>query len=286
MQKSFIAAVAVTASAVVLSGGVALAQSPKVTLPSPGLTPDSTFYFLDRWGENLQQFFTFNQEAKARLQLEFAAERIAEIKAMLDKKGDETKGIDTAKSLLLGNVAFAADIINKEKASGKNVAQLAKDIDGQFDEQDKLLVQTFLDARGALIAQYKEIKEKSLKDAQAAGDTARVAELTKELSDIEKKANGLQDAKDEIKKSFRDEQKDIEQNLDQEDQQQDQKDHEQQDQVERHQEGEQGEFESEQGGDREGMKSEQRGEAGSAETNQKEEENATGVQKTETPERY
>lgn len=36
------------------------AQSPQVALPSAGLTPESNFYFLDKFGEALREFFTFN----------------------------------------------------------------------------------------------------------------------------------------------------------------------------------------------------------------------------------
>ncbi|MEK9183862.1 MAG: DUF5667 domain-containing protein, partial [Patescibacteria group bacterium] len=49
------------------------------TLPNAGLTPESPFYFLDKLGEALREFFTFNPEGKARLQIAFAAERVAEI---------------------------------------------------------------------------------------------------------------------------------------------------------------------------------------------------------------
>ncbi|MDA1337149.1 MAG: DUF5667 domain-containing protein [bacterium] len=63
-----------------LLGGVASAKEQTV-LPNPGITPESPFYFLDRIGEALQEFFTFNPEGKARLQITFAAERVAEIEA-------------------------------------------------------------------------------------------------------------------------------------------------------------------------------------------------------------
>ena len=68
----------------------------QVVLPNAGLTPESSFYFLDRWGEALQRFFTFNPESKARLEITFAAERIAEIKVILETKGVETKGLGIA----------------------------------------------------------------------------------------------------------------------------------------------------------------------------------------------
>ncbi len=46
---------------------VVRAQEPEA-LPSPGITLGSPFYFLDRIGEAIREFITFNPEAKARFQ--------------------------------------------------------------------------------------------------------------------------------------------------------------------------------------------------------------------------
>ena len=137
-------------------GGTAFAQSPQAALPSAGLTPESSFYFLDRLGENLRQFFTFNPEAKAKLQIEFAGERIAEIKVMVEKKGVNAKGLAIAESLLQANVAYAAEIVSEEKTSGKDVSALAKTLNDEFDARDKLLEQTFKDAKAQLKAQDRK----------------------------------------------------------------------------------------------------------------------------------
>ena len=63
-----------------------------VALPNAGLTPESAFYFVDKIGEALREFFTFNPDAKAHLQIDFAAERIAEIKIILETKGEMPGG--------------------------------------------------------------------------------------------------------------------------------------------------------------------------------------------------
>ncbi len=229
----------------ILSSGSVFAASPVVTLPSAGLTPDSAFYFLDRLGENIREFFTFSPEAKANLQIKFAGERISEIKVMVEKSGPKTKGIERAKSLLIANVAQAANIVSQEKASGKDVSILAKSIDDQFDAREKLLTQTFLDARAKLIAERQEIKINLIKEAQASGDTARVAELTKQINDMTIQSNDLKNKKDEIKTAFRSEKKKIEREMDKKDQQNDKKDQEQEDQIEQKEEAEQDETEIE-----------------------------------------
>lgn len=49
-----------------------------------GTTPDSITYFIDRMMENVQMFFTFGHEAKARRHAMYAEERIAEMEKMVD----------------------------------------------------------------------------------------------------------------------------------------------------------------------------------------------------------
>lgn len=196
----------------------ARAQEQSVDLPSAGLTPESSFYFLDRFVENLLQFFTFDYEAKAKLQIELAGERIAEIKVMIEKEGPETEGIEEAKSLLVANVAYAAEIVNEAKVSGKDVTVFAKSLDDEFDAREELLDQTFLEAREKLLAQRKEMKEKLLKEAQEAGDDAAVALLTQQLADLQNQADFLIEQKDGIKKDLQTEKSKIEQEMSSEDQ--------------------------------------------------------------------
>lgn len=258
----------------------AFGQTQPVVLPAAGMTPESPFYFLDRIGENLRQFFTFNPEAKARLQLEFATERIAEIKAMAEERGIHTKGIDEAKSLLLANVALAADIVNQEKASGQEVKGFVKELDDEFNAREKLLTQTFLEARTKLIAEHMDVRTKLLKDAIAAGDKARIAELTKQLSDLKDEAQSLQDQKDEIKTSFRDEKKKLEDNLDLKDLEESKINQEKQDQEELGQQGEQDEAELDQEGDQGENEIGQIGEQGQSDQNEHEGQGATSTEQS------
>jgi len=199
-------------------GGTAFAQSPQAALPSAGLTPESSFYFLDRLGENLRQFFTFNPEAKAKLQIEFAGERIAEIKVIVEKKGVNAKGLAIAESLLQANVAYAAEIVSEEKVSGKDVSALAKTLNDEFDARDKLLEQTFKDAKAQLKVQRKEIKTKLLAEARRVGDTAQIAVLEAQLNDIDGQIDALGKKKDQLEDSLQNEQEKIEDEMSEDDQ--------------------------------------------------------------------
>lgn len=273
MKKSSAAAVACIVSSLLFAGGAALARDQAVELPPAGLTPESPFYFFDQWAERLREFFAFTPEAKAKLQIEFAGERIAEIQAMVDEKGEHTKGIDKAKALLLANVARAAEIVGQEKASGKDAAGFAKAMNDQLNAQEQLLAQTFLDARAKLVAEHLAMRTEELEDAKAAGDTANVTALEHELNDIQNQADGLQNEKDDIKTSFRAEKKKIEEHMTQDDQDENAIDQSDEDLQEESQAGDDGELE---------LNQESAG--GESEVRQKDVQNGSEPDKMETQE--
>jgi hypothetical protein len=64
--------------------GIAFAQATS-TLPDPGTTPDSPFYFLKTWREQIQLFFTFNAEQKAQQYIHLSEVRLAEYKKMIEQ---------------------------------------------------------------------------------------------------------------------------------------------------------------------------------------------------------
>lgn len=218
MKKTFTLGTVALVAVFVLASGSVFAQTTEANPPSAGLTPESSLYFLDRLGENLRQFFTFNPEAKARLQIEFAGERIAEIKVIVEKKGPNAKGLARAQSLLQANVAYAAEIVSEEKTSGKDVSALAKTLNDEFDARDRLLEQTFKDAKAQLKAERKEIKTTLLAEARRAGDAAQVAALEAQLKDIDGQIDALGKKKDQFESSLQEEQKNIEKEMSEADQ--------------------------------------------------------------------
>lgn len=78
-----------------LFGDIAYAQIEE-ELPSPGITPDSPFYFVDIWGKKVGLFFAFGTEAKTKKALEYAEERLAEAQVMATK--NKSKAVKVAAS--------------------------------------------------------------------------------------------------------------------------------------------------------------------------------------------
>ncbi len=154
-----------------------------VVLPSAGLTPESAFYFFDRMSESLRELFTFSQDAKAKLQIAFASERISEIKDILETKGIEAKGLDVAQARLQANLERVNAILAKQKTDGKDVSVLAKKVDDDFDGPKSALKEAFKTEKRALEVKIKELKAK-ISEAQLAGNTAQVEALGKELDGL------------------------------------------------------------------------------------------------------
>src|SRR3989344_4147447 len=154
-----------------------------VALPNAGLTPESAFYFVDKIGEALREFFTFNPESKAHLQIDFAAERIAEIKIILETKSVNAKGLEVAEARLRKHLGDAAEIVIKQKNKGKDVSELAKSISEGFDANKEALKRVFKDEERSLEAKEDELKAK-IREARQTGDATQVEALVKELGEI------------------------------------------------------------------------------------------------------
>lgn len=61
---------------------IAATETETESLPGAGITPDSPFYFMDKWTKQIAMAFTFGVENKVQKALQYADERLAEIRDM------------------------------------------------------------------------------------------------------------------------------------------------------------------------------------------------------------
>lgn len=207
--------------------GIASAQTTTPTVPpaieaSAGLTPESSLYFLDKISESLQELFAFTPEAKVRLQLQFAAERVAEAKAMLADQGDHTKGLDAIKSGLTENVQKTADILKQEKAAGKDVSGLAKEANDQLDTEENDLNRSLAESQKETVDKKIEETKKLLEAARATKDEAKIQAAQQDLETNQQIAEDLKAKREEIRQSFHEEKKAVEDEMSADDQNEDQ----------------------------------------------------------------
>ena len=153
---------------------------PTVTLPDPGLVPGDFFYFLDRWGEGINSFFTFNPESKARLALKHAEERASEVHAVLKEKGADAPEVAQAKQDFESEMNLAASIVADQKANGADVSMFAQDINDEFDLSKDMLKEAYRGYHDNLHDAEKGLREQ-LKEATKAGDMATVQAIQAQI---------------------------------------------------------------------------------------------------------
>ncbi len=92
-------------------------------LKSPGITPDSPFYFLDKMGEKIGMFFAFRTESKVKKALKYAEERLAEAEAMANENKAEkaTKATENYQEQL----NMIQNRIQEAKQKGKSVEEVS-----------------------------------------------------------------------------------------------------------------------------------------------------------------
>jgi len=102
-------------------GGAAYAQE-EDGLPDPGITPDSAFYFADKWAKQLALMFTFKAENKVQKALHYAEERLAEVDAMLAK--NRVSEATEAKNEYQNCLAIATKSMERARNKGVDTAEM------------------------------------------------------------------------------------------------------------------------------------------------------------------
>lgn len=190
------------------SGGVSAqeVQEPRAlvpvdlpALPDPGLVPGDFFFFLDGWGEEIEEFFTFNPEVRARLQAARVLERTAEIEVLLKRDGIDSPYLAEIQKRIQGNMNRAARILGEQEARGVVVAGLAKELDDKFGARHTLLEKTFDSYKEDLDVQVERIKFE-IREARRVGNFDRITELRIRLVDIEARKERIYARRDYLEK--------------------------------------------------------------------------------------
>ncbi len=175
-------------------GGISLAA--QISLPGDPLYPIKTFT------ENIRYSLSVSPEAKARINLGFANERVGEIKQLLEKKGVEPQGLDIALLRLSENIQRAAEIVREEKDTGKDVSGFAKDTHNSIKQYQENLKRTFEEQDDVLEAEKHDLKTK-IEDAGKNNDAAQKETLKKALEGVKLQKKLLESKKEESEKSIK-----------------------------------------------------------------------------------
>lgn len=191
---------------ILLTPAFALAQIG--TPPSAGLTPQSPFYFIDRLGEVLQEFFAFNPDSKIRVQIGFAAERIAEIQVEMTEKNINPKGLSVAQSRLEEHLTKASNLVDEEEKKGRDVKEWSETLKEEFEVSKQILESSFELAKDSLENERELIKEE-LEVLKKSGDDGQIEALKSKLDALDDQKDELELRREEQKQSLEKEREEL-----------------------------------------------------------------------------
>jgi len=190
LKKSIIGVLVVT----FLLTSVGITQAQFGFLPKAGLTPDSPFYFLDKWGESMSMAFSFSSEAKAEKALKFSEERLSELKVMSEK--NKTKQVTKLAENYRESLKSAQDKSKEIKSEKKSEveARVASSTSKHLSVLEEVLNKVPEEAKEAI----RKAKENSKK-----GHMQALESLSKSKPDEAAKigANALKQRLEEIKQA-------------------------------------------------------------------------------------
>lgn len=193
-------------TSLLIVGGLFLAQhiiAQESELPSPGLTPDSPFYFLDKLSKKINLFFTLDPVKKAKKATQYAEERIAEAKVMAEEnKSEATEKANEGyqKFLDLANIKT-----QEAKEQGRDVEELATLIIEKTLKHQRVLVEVFEkvpEETKTAIQEAIETSRKGSEEAVQAVTGEKKEELLRQIEEIKvQTAERIRALEEELKKA-------------------------------------------------------------------------------------
>jgi putative cell wall-binding protein len=166
---------------------------PPITAGTGFILPDSPLFFADKIFQQVKIVFAFSPEQKARVRAQIAEERMAELRLMMAR--NHQNGINTAIFELTKEVDLTAESLSDAGAQGKNVAELAREINERIKLQRKILHAVEKQTGGVLRLQLKSARQ-ALKEAKI--------EVEDELSDEEIEREVEEDLAEEVEDELED----------------------------------------------------------------------------------
>lgn len=145
--------------------------------------PGETLYPVKILTENARTSLALSPMTKAKLESEFATQRVLEVRTILENNGSGHGQIDIAMDLLRQNTERAAEIIETEKSKGNDVSDLAEFINDDFNKNREELDDILEKRNAAINKQQKKIKTQ-ISSVNQSGDTAQADMLAKQLKNI------------------------------------------------------------------------------------------------------
>lgn len=141
------------------AGNVSFSQVTNLAA-SVGISPESKWYFLEKWKEGIELFLTFNKEKKIEKRLQFAERRLAEYGQLLDK-GNNEKAAQILDDYQKQSEKLQSDL-EKLKSAKKDISGLSAKVSERIVKHQEVLSRVYQKAP----APAKKALEKVLQKAE------------------------------------------------------------------------------------------------------------------------
>lgn len=170
------------------------------TAEGPGLIlPDSPFFFLDQWKQDVRLFLAFSPEAKAQVYTQIAGERLAELRFMLAKNNIQAATFDL--QAISDNLKQAATNVSQAQFAGKDVTLLAKQVNDNIKAKQQTLDSLETASTGTLRLEAKQTQQSLFESKVEVEDSLPEDQLQNEVKDdlARRIAERVDDASDSAK---------------------------------------------------------------------------------------
>lgn len=152
------------------------------TAEGPGLIlPDSPFFFLDQWKQDVRLFLAFSPEAKAQVHTQIAGERLAELRFMLAKNNVQASTFDL--QAISDNLRQAAANVSQAQFAGRDVTLLAKQVNDNIKAKQKTLDSLETESTGTLKLEAKQTQQSLFESKVEVEDSLPEDQLENEVKD-------------------------------------------------------------------------------------------------------
>lgn len=170
----------------IVAGGLLTAGTGTVVV-ADSAKPGDVLYGIDTAVENLRLTLTANPESEVELRTKIAAERVAEVEAILTERGVDAPGLEVALANLTQQRQAIADLV----AAHAELKAKAKAIEDTIEQQERELEAVFEAARVPLKARKEQLKAQ-LEAAIAKGDVVLAQQLAQQLAAVKAQLDALE----------------------------------------------------------------------------------------------
>lgn len=195
--QSFVQTFPLAASLIIII--TLLVSTTGITLASKNSLPGHALYPVKILAENIRSSIAASPISKAQLETEFANERMMEIKKIITEESPDSENLDTAINRLEEHTSKVSSIIEEEEKKGKDVSELAKNINSELDENQKNLSEAFKIGKDNLAGKEKKLKTK-ITEAKNNSDVQSAQILTDRLKKVNQQKKELEKRKNDSEK--------------------------------------------------------------------------------------